>query len=482
MMRTSTYRLSAEFIAESCGGRVLMGQGLVAEGGASIDSRTIRSDEVFFAIRGPRFDGHDFLEQAVSAGAVGLVVDEAHRDEASRVARTAAGRVFVVAVSDTERALVKAASSWVDVLMPTVIGITGSVGKSTTKDLTAAVCGARFNVAATAGNLNNRLGFSLTCLRLLPCHEFLVAEMGMNAPGEIAELCTIARPQIGVVTCVAPVHLEGLGNLDAVARAKAEIIEALPADGVAVLNLDDPRVAAMRGLVKGRCIGFGHQADADVRILDVSSDADGHPTVSVEVAGRSVSTRLMLIGAHQAHNAAAALAVGLAVGVDPDAAALAMEKVGPGRHRMNLVDTGRIRVLDDCYNASPRSMSAALDALVGLAGPQRTVAVLGDMLELGTATEEAHRDLGREAAERQVGRILAVGRFSHLIREGALTAGFSGSAMFEALDAISAASVAIEIVRAGDVVLVKGSRGVGLERVVGALTSRFVGVDADEGN
>jgi len=418
----------------------------------------------------------------VASGAVGLVINEDRHQDAVRIAQATTGRLFVVCVPDTERALVDAASAWVCVLMPTVVAITGSVGKSTTKDLARAVCATRFETHATAGNLNNRLGFSLTGLKLLPRHEVMVAEMGMNAPGEIAQLCLIARPNVGVVTCVAPVHLEGLKTLDAVASAKAEVIEALPDDGCAVLNLDDPRVVAMHTRTRARVIGFGRAQGADVRLVGVTLDADGKAAVSVDAAGRLVTTHLNLIGGHQAMNAAAAFAIGLAIGVEPEAAAEAMEKVGAGKHRMNLIDTGRIRVLDDCYNASPRSMSAALDVLGGLAGSQRSVAVLGDMLELGAASDEAHREIGREAARRGIGRILAVGRNRGLIREGAMAEGHPGVAFFEAIDAISAASVSIEIVRPGDVVLVKGSRGVGLERVVAALTSRFVAVEAEEGN
>jgi UDP-N-acetylmuramoyl-tripeptide--D-alanyl-D-alanine ligase len=481
MMRESTFRLTAEFIAESCSGRLAMGSGIVADRGVSIDSRSVGEREAFVALRGPRFDGHDFLQAAVDRGAVGLVVAHDRANEATAIAARATDRVFVVSVDDPERALVEVARAWVSVLGPAVVAVTGSVGKTTTKDLAAAVLGARYLVHSTKGNLNNRLGLSLTCLRLVPAHDLLLVEMGMNAPGEIAELCTIAPPKVGVVTCVAPVHLEHLGSLDGVAAAKAELIRALPPDGRAVLNADDGRVAAMATMTRATPLFFGTSAGPDgVRIAGVDTDAGGHPTVTLEVGGRTVTTRLSLVGAHHASNAAAALAAGVAMGVDPVAACAAMEVVAPGKHRMNVVSVGTLRILDDCYNASPRSMSAALRTLASVSAEGRRMAVLGDMLELGDATEGAHRDAGRDAAAAGVDRLVAVGRQAGQVRDGALAAGMASSGIFVAPDNVAAAAVALAVVRPRDTVLVKGSRGVGLEHVVEALAAKFAG--GPEGN
>lgn len=474
MVRTSMYRLTGEFVAESCGGKLLQGQAVAAYGGVSIDSRTLVAGQAFVAIRGPRHDGHDYLAQAVERGAVGLVIRWSRAEAALEATATLQDRVFVVAVPDTEKALRDMATAWVEVMAPVVVGITGSVGKSTTKDLCAAVASSRYATHATSGNLNNLYGVSLTCLGLVPAHEVLVVEMGTSAPGEIAALCRIARPRIGVVTAVAPAHIEGLKSLDGVAIAKSEMVEAVPEDGVAVLNADDPRVRAMRSRTMARCLMYGSDEGCDVRLTGVDIEGDGRTRCRMVVAGKSVETVLSLLGTHQAYNAAAAMAVGLALGVEPEEAALAMSAVQPGKHRMSLKNAGSVRCLDDCYNASPRSMTAALETLRRLpADGGRRMAVLGDMLELGDLTEEAHRRVGAEAVRCGVEYLVAVGRHARLFREGAVGAGLPGNAVVETPDALAALDVVAAIIRPGDLVLVKGSRGVGLEVVVDWILSTF---------
>ena len=481
MTRTSMFRLSGEFIAESTGGTLVLGHGLCADAGASIDSRSAGAGEVFYAIVGDRFDGHDFLAQTVEKGVAGLVVQRGRETDALRAVLASPGHVFVVTVEDTEAALVRTAAAWVEVLSPVVIAVTGSVGKTTTKDLVRAIVSSGRETHATAGNRNNRLGLSLTCLRLLPRHEVLVVEMGMNHAGEIADLCHIAAPRIGVVTTVAPVHLEGLGTLEAVAMAKAELVLALPPHGTAVLNCDDVRVAAMRDLSRAHVSTFGTAQGADVRIIDVVLDADGRPAVTFEIAGLRHVAQLSLVGGHHAMNAAAALAVGLVVGIEPSAACEAMGSVLPGRHRMEALAAGTIRILDDCYNASPKSVAAALDVLAVMAGGRR-VAVLGDMLELGDASADAHLEAGRAAAAAGVALLIAVGKSSLLVRQGAIGAGMSAHQVFEAPDAIAAATVAMAVVQPRDTVLVKGSRGIGLELVVENLATRFKAGVSESGN
>ncbi len=467
MVRTSSYRLTGEFVAESCGGKLLQGRAVVAPGGVSIDSRTLVAGQVFVAIRGPKHDGHDHLAEAVERGAAGLVVRWSRAEAALQAAAAAGDRVFVVAVPDTEKALRDMAMAWVEVLAPTVVAITGSVGKSTTKDLCAAVARCRYQTHATGGNLNNLYGVSLTCLGLVPADEVLVAEMGTSAPGEIAALCRIARPGIGVVTAVAPAHVEGFGSLEGVALAKAEMVEAVRPDGFAVLNGDDPRVRAMRSRTTARCLLFGWDEACDVRIVGAEVLPDGRTRCRMVAAGRPVEVTLLLLGRHQASNAAAAMAVALALEVNPEEAAQAMAAVEPGKHRMTLKNAGAVRCLDDCYNASPRAMSVALETLEGLpAGSGRKVAVLGDMLELGPLTESAHRDVGAEAARRGVQCLVAVGRHAGLVREGAVAAGLPPRAVYEVPDALAALEVVATLLEAADTVLVKGSRGVGLELVV----------------
>jgi UDP-N-acetylmuramoyl-tripeptide--D-alanyl-D-alanine ligase len=475
MNRSSQYRISGEFIAESTGGDLIKGPGLDAAAGASIDSRTTRVGQVFFAIRGPRHDGHDHLAEAVRKGAVGLVVERDRVADALAAAAGAPDRVFVVRVDETTAALGRVAAAWIGILVPRTLAVTGSVGKTTTKDLLAAALSVRFETLATRGNLNNLLGLPLSVLSLVPSHEAIVLEMGMNAPGEIEALCRIAPPDIGLVTAVAPVHLEGLGSLDAVARAKSELVVALPPEGIAVLNADDPRVLAMRSVAPGRVLTFGQAADADVRIVAVQVDSLGHPAVELLARGQSVRVTTRLVGAHQAPNVAAALAGALAAEVPLREAAEAMADVAPGRHRMEVVQAGAVRVIDDCYNASPKSVAAALQVLSAIAAPGGRIAVLGDMLELGAATDTSHLAIGRAAFAAGVDTLIAVGKYADRVSVGARDAGLPATRCFQAPDAIAAATLALALVRPGDTVLIKGSRGVGLEHVVGALVDRAKG-------
>lgn len=467
-------QLTGEFIAESTGGDLLLGHGMGADEGVSIDTRSLVAGEAFLAIRGDHVDGHEYLETAVQKGAAGLVVNRDRADHAVAVAATAPDQVFVVAVDDTVKALVAMATAWVEVMSPAVIAVTGSMGKSTTKDMMAAVCAVRFVAHATPGNLNNRLGLSLTCLKLLPRHEVLVAEMGTSGPGEIAELCRIAPPRMGIVTAVEAAHIEGFGSLDAVTRAKSELVRAVPSDGCVVLNADDPRVMSMAEGIEARVWTFGKGEGTDVRILEAGIGENGRTRATFNVGGQVVETRLSLFGAHQASNAAAALAMGTALEIDAETCCHALASVAPGRHRMHLVVAGPIRVIDDCYNAAPRTVSAALTVLADMdVGRGRRVAVLGDMLELGVLNDQAHEVAGREVVERKIDLLIAVGANAGRVARAAMEAGLPHAAVFEAPDSLAAAGVAAAIVEEGDLVLVKGSRGVALERVVNRLVREF---------
>ncbi|HOU52355.1 MAG TPA: UDP-N-acetylmuramoyl-tripeptide--D-alanyl-D-alanine ligase [Myxococcota bacterium] len=472
MSPTSALRLTGEMIAVASRGELVRGSGVSADEGACIDSRIARPSQVFFAIRGPRFDGHDFLAQTLEKGVTGLVVRGDRAAEAMALASACGDSVFVVAVDDPQAALIETATAWVSMLSPRVVAITGSVGKTTVKDMVQQVVATRFQTHATRGNQNNVLGTSLTCLGLLPRHEVMVVEMGMSALGEIAALCRIAPPTIGVVTCVAPVHLETLGSLDRIAQAKAEMVEALPIDGCAVLNADDPRVRAMAASTRAPTVLFGKADDARVRLIDVTLEAGGFPAVRLRVDGRDLRGRLGLVGAHHGINAAAAVAAGLAMEIPPEEALAALETVRPGHHRMQEVVAGTIRILDDCYNASPLSMEAALETLAAVA-PGRRVAVIGDMRELGAIASTAHWQVGHQAARQKVDVLIAIGEFRGLVREGAVAGGMAPSQVFEAEDAIAGATLALVMVQPRDTVLVKASRALGLERVVEALARRF---------
>jgi len=463
MVRSSKMLLSAEFIAEATGGDLIRGRAIATGAGASIDTRTIKKGQVFFAIKGERHDGHDFVVEAINKGAVGLVVE---KERALQIAQQIqSDEVFIVSVADTTRALVACARAWVEVLEPLVVAITGSVGKSTTKEMTASALAQQYKICATQGNQNNIYGLSLTCLSLLPEHEVLVCEMGMNHFGEIRELCSICRPRFGAVLCVAPVHLEGVGSLDGVALAKRELIEALPADGTAFLNADDPRVMAMQSVAKGDIVKVGWSSDADVRILESAITVDGLTRVRMLIKGEEKLAYLNLLGKHHAINAGFAYAIARRLDVPDEKALSAIQACLPLKHRMNLIKVHGIKVLDDSYNASPKSMEAALEVLFDLGKGSRKVAVLGDMLELGAFERQAHLELGSLCVQRHVDILVAVGSNAGIVAEGAKRAGMPSSNIFVTPDAYGAAELLGALVKDGDVILLKGSRKVGLDTV-----------------
>jgi len=467
MVRSSKMLLSAEFIAEATSGELISGRAIAADAGASIDSRTLKKGQVFFAIQGKHHDGHDFIDEALAKGAAGLVVKNSKAREIAR--KIASQEVFLVAVPDTTQALVDCAHAWVQVLAPLVIAITGSVGKSTTKEMTASALARRYKVCASPGNLNNIYGLSLTCLSLLPEHEILVVEMGMNHLGEIRQMCSVCKPKFGAVLCVAHVHLEGLGTLEGVALAKRELIEELPPDGTAFLNADDPLVMAMRQVTSARIVKVGWSSDADVQILESGITLDGLTRVRLSAKGQEELIYLRVLGRHHAIHAAFAFAIAQTLEVPKDDALAAIQACPPLKHRMNLIRTRGIKILDDSYNASPKSMEAALEVLSEIGKNSRKVAVLGDMLELGAYTEQAHMDLGRLCAQKKVDILIAVGSNAHIVAESAKASGMPYSNVFVAADAYGAAELLSALMMEGDTILLKGSRKVGLDNLASLL-------------
>ncbi|HVM00182.1 MAG TPA: UDP-N-acetylmuramoyl-tripeptide--D-alanyl-D-alanine ligase [Egibacteraceae bacterium] len=420
----------------------------------TIDSRGARPGSLFVPLRGERADGHDFLDDAVGRGATGYLF-EARRPPAAHPG--------AVVVDDPADALL-GLGAWVrDTIDPTVVAITGSSGKTTTKDLVAAAVGAGRRTVANPGSYNNELGVPLTCCRLEADTEVLVAEVATRGVGHIARLATILAPDIAVVTTVGASHLATLGDLDTVARAKAELVQALGPDGLAVLNADDPRVAAMAGAVAGRVLTYGRGADADWRADDVTLDELARPAFSVR--GRRV--RLALPGEHNIGNALAALVVADAVGVDLGAAAAAVESATVSRWRSELLRTpDGLVILNDAYNANPSSTRAALATLASITTDGRRWAVLGHMAELGPGSDAAHEEIGRLAARLGVDGLVVVGEAAAAIRAGAAAEGAYGEdALLTAADPDGVVGLLEGRLRPGDVVLVKASRSVGLEGV-----------------
>ncbi len=460
-------RLTLADVLEATGGALVGEPGRPPQAlsleSVSIDSRTLEPGALFVAIRGPRFDGHDFTAAAAARGAAALVLD--------RQAETSG--LPAVRVADTTRALADLARQRRRRAAIPVVAVTGSVGKTTTKDMTAQLLATRGPVLKTEGNLNNRYGLPLTLLRLRPEHTAAVVELGMSAPGEIRALSALAEPDVATITKVAPVHLEFFPSVDAIAEAKAEILEGLGERGTAVLNGDDPRLVRIGERFAGRVLWFGRDKRFDVSAGTWRGTGFGL-RFELRVAGSRVEVALPLAGPHFVADFLAAAAAAHALGIAPEAMAEAAPSLRPARHRGEVVRLAEgVVLLDDCYNSSPDALEAAVVALGMLPG-RRRVAVLGDMLELGHEGPQLHRERGRALAG-QVDVLIGVGPLAKELVEGAREAGLNGGGLHHLASAAEAASAARRIVAAGDVVLVKASRGVQLEAVVDALVDRFGG-------
>ncbi|PYQ05063.1 MAG: hypothetical protein DMF83_16545 [Acidobacteria bacterium] len=459
--------LRIEDVATATGGRLRARPARLDLTGVSIDSRTVRPGEVFFAIAGPRFDGHDFLLAAAAAGAAAAVV---HRDVAAPPA------LGLVRVEDTTRALSDLARHVRTTANVPVVAITGSAGKTTTKEMTAALLATRGPVLKTEGNLNNQYGLPLSLLRLATEHTAAVLELGMSAAGELRALTGLARPDVAVITMVAPVHLEFFDSVEAIAAAKAEILEGLGADGAAVLNADDPLVRAIgEGRIgkpyRGQRIWFGRDRRYDVSAENWRGTVHGM-RFDLRLGRESVDVALPLPGPHFLSNFLAAAAVAHHLGIGADAIARAALDMKPARHRGQVLVLGQgVTLLDDCYNSNPAAVEAAVVAL-GMAAPGRRVAFLGDMLELGAAGPDLHRQTGERVAS-GLQALVAAGPLAAHFLEGARRAGLEDDALASFPDSAAAAAAAPRLVRPGDAVLVKGSRGARMEAVVDALVAAF---------
>jgi UDP-N-acetylmuramoyl-tripeptide--D-alanyl-D-alanine ligase len=449
-------------IVRATHGALVTGDLSVPVTGVSIDSRTLIVGDAFFAIVGHRLDGHAFLGEAAGRGAACAIVHALPDDVPANVP--------TVLVEDTTRALGRLAA-WHRAKFPVpVVAITGSIGKTTAKELTAAVLATRFNVLKPASSFNNQWGLPLTLLRLTSEHQAAVVELGTNQRGEIAALAAIASPTVGVVTVVAPVHTEFLGSIDGVREEKAALVRALGADGIAVLNADDPRVASMARECAGRVVTYGVSTAATVRAVGDVTDGETGLRFALEVGGRRVPVALTLGGRHNVTNALAAAAVGVALKLDLEDIARGLGEARAAARRGQWVVAGDVTILDDTYNASPTSVRAALEMLSARRRGRRAVVVLGDMLELGATTDEAHREMGRAMAALPADEFVGVGRAAALAVEAARTAGIAEA--YHAKSCEDAVAHLVKRLAPGDVVLVKGSRGMRMERVVDALVAR----------
>ncbi len=417
----------------------------------------MKPGELFVALKGKNFDGHAFVEEALSKGSPAAVVEKGWKPSTVRYEER------LVRVEDTLRALGDLAEAYRLRFKVKVVGVTGTNGKTTTKEMIAAVLGLRHRVLKSEGNLNNQIGVPLTLFRLGPRDEMVVTEFGMSAPGEIARLGEIAHLSLGVITNVGPAHLETMGTVERVADAKAEILKTLDENGCGIVNGDEPLILERSRGLRAKVVTFGFGKGCDIRPNRVFPLGDGASGFDFG----DFTVRLTIPGRQNVANALAALAAGKVLGIPEVEAGRALEALPSPKMRMEKVKIGEILILNDCYNANPASMTAAIDTLSEVSASRR-IAVLGDMLELGAVSGSAHLDVGRKAAERGIDVLFAVGERAKGIAQGARASGLvHAQTCVTTQEAVLALK---EMMKPGDAILVKGSRGMKMEVIVDALS------------
>jgi UDP-N-acetylmuramoyl-tripeptide--D-alanyl-D-alanine ligase len=441
-------------VRQAIKGNLLCQGRLTKFAGVSTDTRTIGSGDLFVALSGESYDAHDFLDQAIAKGAGGIVVSR----EKIRVPED----ITVFHVPDTLRALQDLAQYHRLRFSIPVVAVTGSNGKTTTKDMIAAILAQRFQVLKTEANFNNEIGLPLTILKLNPSHEIAVVEMGMRGSGQIRELANIALPNIAVITNVGETHMELLGSIEKIAEAKAEILEGLPYSGFAVLNADNSYVRNMAEKVQCRTAFYGIE-QGDIRAANIEFTGRSMMFECVVNDSEVFSVHVPAVGRHNVYNTLAAICVGRYLGLDFQEINEGLSGFNAGGMRLQIEKTDRYTVINDAYNASPASMEAAIDALVDIA-PQRKLAVLGDMLELGHVAIEAHRRIGKKLAACRVDAVVTVGGMAAHIAGAAKEAGVPVAVACESHE--EAKKVLGSLVAVGDTVLLKGSRGMKMEKLM----------------
>lgn len=452
-------------IVDSTGAKLLRGNARAHFRGVSTDTRSLASDEFFFALSGPNFDGNRFATEAVERGAAGLMLTGASGAPPFAVGELP--RDIPVLVHRSPREALSEFASWHrrQIAAP-VIGITGSCGKTTTKNILMALLSSRARVVGSPNSFNNDIGVPHTLFLADTDTQAVVVEMGTNHPGEIAALCRTARPSAGIITNIGAAHLEGLRSVDGVAREKGALAESLPADGFCVLNADCRWTPTLRSLTPARVLTFSVDGDGDLDARDVWFHSGG---TTFRLEGREITSPLL--GLHNVQNLLAALAACRGLGIALDEVLPAISRLAPTRRRLERLQADRWTIIDDSYNANPESARASVRVLSGLHGHNRRVLVLGDMLELGALAAELHHAIGREAAAAGLDLIVLVGELTRASAAGALEGGLALERVVhvESTDAAIAALPAL--LQDGDVVLVKGSRRTGLDRLVTHLVS-----------
>jgi UDP-N-acetylmuramoyl-tripeptide--D-alanyl-D-alanine ligase len=458
-----------EQVLAATGGSLISGSADIEFAGIGIDSRNIDPDHLFVAIAGESHDGHRFVVDVLERGIKGVVVADGQVANMP-VTRMAADGIACIAVADTTRALGEMARFNRNRGSLKVLAITGSNGKTSTRMLMDPVIAKTFSTLSTSGNLNNHIGLPLTLLRLAPGHNAAVLELGMNHAGEITRLGRICEPDVGVITNVGPAHLEGLGTIENVARAKGELLHTIRPGGSAILNADDPRVAALADSVDRPVVYFGSTDRAQVRSEDIHLTEAGLAFTLVTPSGRipvTLATPLRVM----VSNALAAAAAGEVMGVPLDLIQAGLEAFRAQAGRMDIrVLGGDIRLVDDTYNANPGSMAAAIETLATMHGHRRAIAVLGDMLELGAQSAVLHRQIGRVVGDAHIDQLYVAGNFASAVADGAMDRQMEAERIFCGTKQAIIEQLNQQL-QEGDMILVKGSRGMAMEQVVEAIVS-----------
>ena len=464
--------IQIEEVLKATGGKLLQGEEKALIQGISTDSRTVAEGELFVALKGPHFDGHHFALKALEKKAGGVLIEE---DRTGDIRWNGYRPRAVIVVKDTLRALGDLARDRRRKYRTPVVALTGSNGKTTTKEMIAACLETAFPILKTKANLNNLIGLPLTLFSLTEKERVVVLEMGMNVPGEVRRLTEIAEPDVGLITNIQKVHLEGMGSLERVKEEKGELFRRMRRDGTILVNQNDPHVIDLGSEFGGQKITFGVEKSADVMAKEIRLRGAEGISFKLILEGEETEVKLRLLGRHFVPNVLAAIGVASLFGIEVKKAKEAVEDFQPFAMRMEVIhlEAGKT-LINDAYNANPRAMELALETLAEIRGKGRAIAVLGDMLELGDFTDEAHRQLGEKVKELSIDLLLALGEKAPLVVESAIRHGFESRRAWVVENHSEAIDTLRGVTQEGDWILVKGSRGMAMEKIVEGLIERRV--------
>ena len=446
----------------------------------SLDSRAIKCGDMFIAIKGTRFDGHGFLEEVINKGVSGIIIEEGYAlpECLSRLPSYNGKRnllPIVIRVRNTIEALGNIAYLYRKRFQGPVIAVTGTVGKTGTKEVIAAVLAQKFRVHKNKGTFNNHIGVPITLMGLDSQFDVAAIELGMNRFGEIRNLAAITQPDVGIITNIGPAHLEYFGTVDNIAKAKAELLEVLEKDKLVILNRDDNYYVELKNAVRSRLISVGKDLRSDFQAVDLTLNKDGYPKFKIiaKPFNEILEVTLPVIGLHNVYSALIAAVVGYGLGLRPDEIINGLMKISLPEMRLELRSIAGIRIMNDCYNANPVSMASAVDTLARLEITGRRILVCGDMLELGKDAPMFHRDLGNMVVEFGIDRLVTIGNLSRLVSRGAIENGMSSLDIRDCENNIEAVEVLVHWLEPGDVILIKGSRANHLEQIVNGIEEYY---------